>query len=149
MSRRPVDLSPQASPEVVLPPEPAEALEALQDALAVEDRAERRTAVAAVVADRPTFLDAWAALGALGRDAVESYAAARVGYHRGLDALRRNGWRGTGAVRWAHPENRGFLRCVAQLGEAAARIGEDDEAERCAVFLQQLDPEWSSVDPTR
>ena len=27
---------------------------------------------------------------------VESYAFARVGYHRGLDALRRSGWRGAG-----------------------------------------------------
>jgi hypothetical protein len=72
--------------------------------------------------------------------AIEAYAAYRVGYHRGLDRLRANGWRGTGYVRWAHPENTGFLRSLDGLRRAAAAIGEDDEAERCAQFLAQLDP---------
>ena len=43
---------------------------------------------------------------------VESYAFARVGYHRGLDALRRNGWKGHGPVPWSHEPNQGFLRCL-------------------------------------
>ena len=77
---------------------------------------------------------------AAGRDEIERYAAYRVGYHRGLDALRANGWRGSGYVRWSEPTNRGFLRSLAGLGEVAAAIGETDEAERCAQFLLQLDP---------
>jgi Protein of unknown function (DUF3151) len=101
---------------------------------------ERRDAVAAVVAGHPRVLEAWAALGDTGRDTIERYAAYRVGYHRGLDALRANGWRGSGYVRWAAPSNRGFLRCLLGLQRTAAAIGEGDEAERCALFLAQLDP---------
>ncbi len=86
------------------------------------------------------YLDAWAQLGALARDDVEAYACFRVGYHRGLDRLRANGWRGSGYVRWEAEPNRGFLRALRGLGDAAARIGEADEAERCALFLAQLDP---------
>jgi hypothetical protein len=76
----------------------------------------------------------------LATDPVDRYAYARVGYHRGLDALRANGWRGSGYVRWAAPSNRGFLRCLLGLHLTAAAIGEDAEAERCAQFLLQLDP---------
>jgi len=63
-----------------------------------------------------------------------------VGYHRGLDALRRNGWKGHGPVPWSHEPNRGFLRCLISLQRAAAAIGEDDEAERCAAFIVDCDP---------
>lgn len=115
----------------------------LEAALALEGE-ERRAAVAAVVAHSPRFLAAWAELGDLGRDTIERYAAYRVGYHRGLDTLRANGWRGSGYVRWAEPTNRGFLRSLRGLGEMAAAIGEDDEAERCAQFLLQLDPSGSA-----
>jgi hypothetical protein len=101
---------------------------------------QRHDAVSAVVADNPRSLDAWAALGDVGRDPVERYAAYRIGYHRGLDALRANGWRGSGYVRWAAPSNHGFLRSLLGLQRMAAVIGEVDEAERCAVFLGQLDP---------
>jgi hypothetical protein len=101
---------------------------------------ERRERVAAVAAAHPRSLDAWAALGDLGRDTIERYAAYRVGYHRGLDALRANGWRGSGYVRWTQEGNRGFLRALAGLGAMAAAIGEHDEAERVALFLLQLDP---------
>ena len=78
-------------------------------------------------------------------DTVERYAAYRVGYHRGLDALRANGWRGSGYVRWADPTNRGFLGCLRGLGAMATEIGEHDEAERVQQFLLQLDPsrEWA------
>ena len=71
---------------------------------------------------------------------IERYAAYRVGYHRGLDALRANGWRGSGYVRWSAPTNRGFLRSLPGCGAMAAAIGEPDEAERFALFLAQLDP---------
>lgn len=142
---RPVSLSTSGPPETVLDREPADALDALDAALA-QPRDVRRDAVAAVAARWPRFLDAWARLGDLGRDDIERYAAYRVGYHRGLDRLRANGWRGSGYVRWQHPENRGFLRSLDGLRATAASIGEDDEAARCAHFLAQLDPDRPAID---
>jgi len=133
-----INLSPSGPPETVLPPEPA-ALSA-QLAAAGSDR----DAVAAVVVAYPRSSTAWAALGALGRDPVERYAAYRVGYHRGLDALRGNGWRGSGYVRWRHESNRGVLAAINGLLSAATEIGEQDEIERLSIFLRQLDPEWDS-----
>jgi protein involved in temperature-dependent protein secretion len=91
----------------------------------------------------PTYSDAWGRLAewALGAgDTVTAYAYARTGYHRGLDQLRRSGWRGTGPVPWAHAPNRGFLRCLHALAQAADAIGEADEAARCAQFLRDCDP---------
>ena len=92
-----------------------------------------------VAARFPAYSAAWAALAARAYaegDAVTAYAYARTGYHRGLDQLRRSGWKGHGPVPWEHEPNRGFLRCLYILGRAAAAIGEDDEAARCAEFLQ-------------
>lgn len=134
-------MSGSGPPETVLDPEPADALAALDEALA-QPPADRRDAVAAVVARWPRFLDGWARVGEYARDDIEAYAAFRVGYHRGLDRLRQSGWRGSGYVRWDHPENRGFLRALAGLQRMAAVIGERDEAERCELFLHQLDPGW-------
>jgi hypothetical protein len=134
-----VSFTPTGPPETVLAPESPDALAALAEALAAPaDR--RRDAVSEVVAHWPRFLDAWAQLGRLARDDVEAYAYFRIGYHRGLDALRGSGWRGSGYVRWEHETNRGFLRALDGLRESAAQIGENDEAERCATFLEQLDP---------
>ena len=132
-------------PETVMPSRSQEQLASLRDALASPEEG-RRAAVAAVVADDPTFLDGWAALAGLARDDVEAYAYARVGYHRGLDALRAAGWRGSGYVRWAHESNRGFLRALDALRRSAEAIGEDPEAQRCALFLRQLDPGWAGAD---
>ena len=70
---------------------------------------------------------------------VESYAFARVGYHRGLDSLRKAGWRGQGPVPWRHEPNRGFLRSLYALGRAAAAIGETEEVERIGKFLNDSD----------
>ena len=136
MSDQPIQMS-TGLPTTVLPEAEAGFRHDLQRALAGPDP---RTAVAALVGVHPRALDGWAELGDLGRDTIERYAAYRVGYHRGLDALRANGWRGSGYVRWSAPGNRGFLRCLFGLGVCAAAIGEDDEAERCAQFLVQLDP---------
>jgi hypothetical protein len=141
MSQSSVPFTP-GPPETVLDPPPAAAAEALAAALA-EPAPERRRAVSAVAAAHPRFLDAWARLADLAEESgepVEAYAYARVGYHRGLDALRGAGWRGSGYVRWEHPTNRGFLSALDALRRAAAAIGEGDEAQRCELFLAQLDP---------
>lgn len=135
----PVQFTASGLPETVLDPEPDDALRALADALA-QSEDQRRDAVSQVAARWPRFLDAWAQLGLLARDDVEAYAAFRVAYHRGLDRLRQNGWRGSGYVRSAHPENQGFLRALRGLADTAERIGETDEADRCRQFHQQLDP---------
>src|SRR4051812_40881678 len=139
MSGSPVSLSSSGPPETILDAEPPDALAALHDALA-QPLDGRRDALAAVAAQWPTFLDAWAQLGEHARDDVEAYAYYRVAYHRGLDRLRASGWRGSGYVRWEHEPNQGFLRGLQGLRRAAAAIGEDDEAERCTHFLAQLDP---------
>lgn len=136
-----ISLSPSGPPETVLDPEPHDALDALAQALAAAPDA-RRAAVAEVCARWPRFLDAWARLGELARDDVESYAYFRVGYHRGLDRLRQSGWRGAGYVRWSKETNRGFLRALEGLRRTADAIGETDEARRCDEFLHQLDPGW-------
>lgn len=96
-----------------------------------------------VAASHPAASLPWAVLAERALDAgepVAGYAYARVGYHRGLDALRRSGWRGAGPVPWSHVPNQGFLRALAALGRAAGAIGEDDEWERCANFLADCDP---------
>jgi hypothetical protein len=144
VSDQPINLS-SGLPTTVLPGVDAELAGRLAEALA-QPPAQRRDAVAVVVASAPRFLDGWAELGDLGRDPIERYAAYRVGYHRGLDTLRANGWRGSGYVRWSEPTNRGFLRSLRGLGEMAAEIGELDEADRCRTFLLQLDPSGIPAD---
>lgn len=145
MNNSSVTLSAAGPPETVLEPVDPSLDKALD--LAMESpAAQRRDAVATVVAANPTYLNGWARLGQLGRDEMEAYAAFRVGYHRGLDQLRASGWRGSGYLRWQHPSNRGFLRCLHGLARAATRIGELDEAQRCQQFLHQLDPTWPPVD---
>ena len=72
---------------------------------------------------------------------ITAYAFARTGYHRGLDALRRAGWRGRGPIPWEHEPNRGFLRALWALASAAYRIGEQAEYERCVLFLLESSEE--------
>ena len=114
-------------PETRLPVDPAARL--LDEGVAADQ----------VAAANPTSSLAWATLAedalADGRT-VEGYAYARTGYHRALDSLRRNGWRGQGPVPWEHEPNRGFLRSLAVLSRAAGLIGESDEERRCADFLR-------------
>ena len=115
-------------PPTLLPADPADA------ALAGGEQP------AAVVRQHPASPAAWAALAAQakdqGADDVTVYAYARVGYHRSLDMLRRNGWKGHGPVPWEHEANRGFLRSLALLALSARAIGETDEWERCSTFLR-------------
>jgi hypothetical protein len=96
-----------------------------------------------VAAAHPTSSLAWAVLAERALEnalTITAYAYARTGYHRGLDQLRRSGWKGFGPVPWSHEPNRGFLRALAALQRAAALIGETDEAERCLAFLTDSDP---------
>jgi len=126
-------------PPATLLPADAEADKALATALAAGTTEAFKSAAAA----HPAFSGAWAALAAESLEAgepVTAYAYARTGYHRGLDALRRNGWKGHGPVPWSHEPNQGFLRCLHSLSKAAAEIGEADEAARCAQFLRDSDP---------
>jgi hypothetical protein len=98
---------------------------------------------ATAAAVHPTYPAAWAALAEralTAGDSVPAYAFARTGYHRGLDQLRKAGWRGSGPVPWSHEPNQGFLRCLNLLALAADAIGEADEAARCARFLRDCDP---------
>jgi hypothetical protein len=119
-------------PPTLLPANP----EAAAELAAASDPAE-------VAARFPSYCAAWAALAqramAAG-DPVTAYAFARTGYHRGLDQLRRAGWHGHGPVPWEHEPNQGFLRALYLLGEAAAAIGEEDEATRCREFLADASP---------
>ncbi|MGA3215634.1 MAG: DUF3151 family protein [Acidimicrobiales bacterium] len=130
----------QGLPETVLPAPPQDWARALGEAEVLSGPA-REDALKALARAHPRQLEAWASLAELADDDVASYAYARVGYHRGLDALRAAGWRGSGYVRWRHESNRGFLRSLEALHAAAASIGESDEEERCALFLHQLDPD--------
>lgn len=121
------------TPDTLLPADPA--------AEELDGSPDPEQLVAAVRAHPDSSL-AWALLSeralAGGTDSadVEAYACARTGYHRGLDALRKSGWRGAGPVPWEHVPNRGFLRAVWALSVAAGRFGEDVEEDRCAQLLR-------------
>lgn len=122
------------APEPTLLPEEPEVLRAIADP---------KLSRADVATAHPTSSLAWALLADEAFDAgrtLESYAFARVGYHRGLDALRRAGWRGQGLVPWPHEPNRGVLRALYALWRAADAIGEVDEVERLAKFLDDAEP---------
>lgn len=141
-----VDLSDQMTrPAVLLPPEPEQARDALEEALRVGDdgSSERRAALTAVARSWPAFVGGWAHLAevarAQGQD-VEAYAFARTGYHRALDRLRGNGWRGIGLVPWAHEPNRSALLAFHELLRAAELIGETPEVERMRQLLLDSDP---------
>jgi hypothetical protein len=98
---------------------------------------------ATVAAEHPEFSGAWASLAESSLDAGETiaaYAYARTGYHRGLDQLRRNGWKGFGPVPWEHRPNQGFIRAVAVLAKAAGKIGETHEFDRCRQLVLDSDP---------
>ncbi|HTJ67873.1 MAG TPA: DUF3151 domain-containing protein [Actinospica sp.] len=108
-----------------------------------QDLLDAGTPLKEVAASCPASSLAWALLAEQALDEGESvtaYAYARTGYHRGLDALRRNGWKGHGPIPWSHQPNQGFLRALRALSEAAGDIGELEEAERCVSFLSDSDP---------
>jgi uncharacterized protein DUF3151 len=105
---------------------------------------ENGTEPSKVVTEWPDFSEGWAALAELAlteNNPVAAYAYARTGYHRGLDQLRRAGWKGHGPIPWAHRPNQGFLRSLAALSRAAQAINDVEEYERCKQFLADSDPE--------
>jgi hypothetical protein len=127
----------------LLPEPPATLLPADPPADAALAGATTEAGAKGVAAKFPAYSAAWARLAELALsagDPVAAYAYARTGYHRGLDQLRRNGWRGHGPVPWSHAPNQGFLRAVNALGRAADAIGEAEEAARCAQLLRDSDP---------
>jgi Protein of unknown function (DUF3151) len=129
---RPENLLARGTPPPTHLPENEEAAAALRDGADPKQ----------VAAKFPAYCAAWADLAesVLADDPVTAYAYARTGYHRGLDQLRRAGWRGHGPVPWEHEPNRGFLRALHSLGAAAAAIGEDDEVMRVDEFLHDSSP---------
>lgn len=126
--------------ENLLGPEPTLLLanDELKSAL---EHAEKLESVVQAHPDSPL---AWALLAdeadAAGRT-IESYAYARVGYHRGLDLLRKSGWKGHGRVPWSHEPNRGVLCAFYALRRAAAAIGETHEVDRLTDLLSGSDPD--------
>lgn len=138
-----IELSAAGPPETRLPGPNPEFRHRLRQALEGSDP---RTAVSAVIASDPRECLGWASLASVTDEPMARYAFHRVGYHRGLDSLRANGWKGSGFVRWSHEGNTGFLRCLRGLMNDALTIGEHDEHERCRLFLLQLDPSGIPTD---
>ncbi|MBC2681356.1 DUF3151 family protein [Corynebacterium sp. 4HC-13] len=130
------DLFGATHPEVRLPEE-------LRTAVTADVAGADIETLEALAEANPKDSGAWAALAnrhlAAG-NAITGYACARTGYHRGLDALRAHGWRGTGPVPWDHLPNRGVLRAIGALVSAARVIGEDEEITRCLNLLHDCDP---------
>ncbi|MEH3032470.1 MAG: DUF3151 domain-containing protein [Aeromicrobium erythreum] len=119
-------------PETLLPADPG--------AAALDAGDSPRT----VAATHPDSTLAWALLAEAALDAgddLEGYAFARTAYHRSLDGLRRNGWKGHGPVPWSHAPNHGFLRSLAALATGSERLGDEAEAHRCREFLHESSPE--------
>ena len=126
-------------PETLLPTE-----EGVGEALATAIGYDVDEVLEAAVKQFPTSSLAWATLADRAWSRVEvvpSYAYARVGYHRGLDALRRAGWKGQGPVPWSHEPNRGVLLSLYMLRRAADAFGEEAEVTRLTEFLDGADPE--------
>ena len=140
-----VTISRQGPPETVLPSENEAITNLLESAILIEDETNRRLEITRIAGMYPSSIQVWKTIAEYGRDIIESYAAYRVGYHRGLDALRKNGWRGSGYVRWVHPSNQAFLTCLSGLQAISEQIGDQEESERCFVFVLQLEPDWLNL----
>tara|TARA_B100001769_G_C21954991_1_gene514044 strand:+ start:298 stop:741 length:444 start_codon:yes stop_codon:yes gene_type:complete len=106
---------------------------------------DKRSMLLALASKNPESIGIWCVLGISSFEMMESYSYFRVAYHRGLDSLRKNGWRGSGFVRWEHVGNRYFLFALNQLAEISKEIGDHVEAERCSLFLRQLEPGWEQL----
>ncbi|WP_115685192.1 DUF3151 domain-containing protein [Corynebacterium senegalense] len=117
-----------APPPVHLPEDPAHGKDLLADETALQHP------------DSPSVWAARAARELDGGDRLVAYAYARTGYHRSLDRLRANGWKGWGPVPASHEPNLGVLRAIAMLALASRAIGDDAEYDRCRQMLSDADP---------
>ena len=131
-------------PETRLPSEDP-TLEQEMNKVRGNESADKRSALLILASKNPESIGIWCVLGISSSEMMESYSYFRVAYHRGLDSLRKNGWRGSGFVRWEHESNRYFLFALNQLAEISREIGDHAEAERCNLFLRQLEPSWEQL----
>jgi len=131
-------------PETRLPSEDP-TLEQEMNKVRGNESADKRSTLLILASKNPESIGIWCVLGISSSEMMESYSYFRVAYHRGLDSLRKNGWRGSGFVRWEHESNRYFLFALNQLAEISREIGDHAEAERCSLFLRQLEPSWERL----
>lgn len=118
-----------APPPVHLPEDPAHGKDLLADATALAHP------------DSPSVWAARASRELEHGDTLVAYAYARTGYHRSLDRLRANGWKGWGPVPASHEPNRGVLQAIGMLALASQAIGDDAEYDRCRQMLSDADPD--------
>ncbi|MCQ4611596.1 MULTISPECIES: DUF3151 domain-containing protein [unclassified Corynebacterium] len=112
-----------------LPEDPATGCDLLADATAVAHP------------DSPAVWAARAERELADGDTIVAYAYARTGYHRSLDRLRANGWKGWGPVPASHEANVPVLKAIAMLALASKAIGDDAEYDRCRQMLSDADPD--------
>lgn len=135
-------------PETVLPSESSEILAGIEEAVSLEALTDTIAKLLRLAEKYPDSIAVWTQLGAASSEKMQTYAFYRLAYHRGLDALRKNGWRGSGFVRWENSSNRSFLRALHGLQKLSEEIGDIEEATRCNHFLLQLEPRWENISPT-
>ena len=121
-----------APPPLHLPEDPAHG----------KDLLDRETALAHP--DSPAVWAARAEAELDSGDVLIAYAYARTSYHRSLDRLRANGWKGWGPVPASHEANKPVLKAIAMLALVSKAIGDDAEYDRCRQMLSDADP--ASVD---
>ena len=131
-------------PETILPLEPVYLVDQIREAVR-SPLSVTKPDLLITASGNPESIAVWCGLGLVSAELMESYAYFRLAYHRGLDSLRKNGWRGSGFVRWEHDGNRYFLTALNKLAEISLRIDDIVEADRCALFLRQLEPNWDKL----
>jgi len=141
-----VTLTKGGMPETILPDEDPLLANGLQEILE-NDLDTSLHKLFGFASKNPESIGVWCTLGIKSTELMESYAYFRLAYHRGLDSLRKNGWKGSGFVRWQHTGNRFFLVALNNLANISEEIGDHEEATRCALFLRQLEPQWDKLKP--
>jgi nitroreductase len=142
-----VNLNRGGPPEIVLPNESRRVLDGIETAISLQNTDDSVDQLLNLAELNPDSIAIWTQLGVLSSEKMQAYAFFRLAYHRGLDALRKNGWRGSGFVRWSSISNRYFLRALHGLEKLSEEIDDSEEAARCHLFLLQLEPLWESVSP--
>ncbi|OUD86514.1 hypothetical protein BC477_00870 [Clavibacter michiganensis subsp. michiganensis] len=108
----------------------------------IQDADGHHDTLGAIAADHPQSSLVWALLSDsayVQGDRIASYAFARVGYHRGLDSLRKSGWKGQGPVPWSTSPTAASsapsTRCVARPPPSARRTRSRASAPSCAMRI--------------